>query len=305
MIGRLDLASARALMIRSVLHVQQVLAWADEHFARTGNWPRKEGGRVHGAPDEKWQNIDQALRTGLRGFPGGWSLPQLLAEYRGARNHSRPPRLTIKKILAWADAHRRSTGQWPRVLSGAIRQAPGETWLAVNLALTSGRRGLPGGSSLAELLAKHRRVRNLHGLPDLSVRQILCWADAYKHRTGRWPTLTSGAIPGTVGETWGRIDKSLRRGTRGIRSQTSLFKLLVKHRGVAKPVYKPPLSEAAVVRWARAYRRRTGNWPTPRSGPIAEAPGESWHGVCNALRFGSRGLRPGRSLKQLCGAAAT
>jgi hypothetical protein len=29
------------------------------------------------------QNIDQALRIGLHGFPGRWSLPQLLAERRG------------------------------------------------------------------------------------------------------------------------------------------------------------------------------------------------------------------------------
>lgn len=133
-------------MIRSVLHVQQVLAWADEHFARTGNWPRKEGGRVHGAPDEKWHNIDMALRQGHRGFPGGWSLPQLLAEHRGVRNHVRLPRLTIKQILAWVDAHRRRTGEWPRVRSGAICKAPGETWLGVNLALTHGGRGLRGGS---------------------------------------------------------------------------------------------------------------------------------------------------------------
>jgi len=291
-------------MIRSVLHVQQVLAWADEHFARTGNWPRKDGGRVHGVSDEKWQNIDMALRQGLRGFPGGWSLPQLLSEYRGVRNHVRLPRLTIKQILRWADAHRRSTGEWPRVLSGSIRDAPGETWLAVNLSLTRGMRGLRGGSSLAELLAKHRKVRNSRRLPNLSIRQILRWADAHKRRTGRWPTVMSGPIAGTVGETWRRVDKALRRGTRGLRAQSSLAQLLAKHRGVTKPMYKHPLSEADIVRWAKAYRRRTGKWPTRRSGPIAEALGESWLAVCDALRFGYRGLRAGRSLRQLCGAAA-
>ena len=291
-------------MIRSVLHVKQVLAWADAHYARTGTWPRKDGGRVYGAPDEKWRNIDMALRQGHRGFPGGWSLPQLLAEYRGVRNHLRLPRLTIKQILRWADAHRRSTGEWPRVRSGAIRQAPGETWLGVNLALTRGMRGLQGGSSLAELLAKHRKVRNSRRLAKLSVRQILSWADAYKHRIGRWPTATSGAIPGTLGETWRRVDKALRRGTRGLRNRSSLTQLLAKHRGATKPMYKPPLREADIVRWAKAYRRRTGKWPTRRSGPIAQARGESWLAVCEALRLGYRGLRPGRSLRQLCGAEA-
>jgi hypothetical protein len=31
-------------------------------------------------PDEKWRNIDNALRYGLRGLPGGSSLAKLLAE---------------------------------------------------------------------------------------------------------------------------------------------------------------------------------------------------------------------------------
>jgi hypothetical protein len=56
----------------------QILSWADAHRARTGRWPSWKGGRVHGAPGETWRNLNQALRLGLRGLPGGDTLLRLL-----------------------------------------------------------------------------------------------------------------------------------------------------------------------------------------------------------------------------------
>jgi hypothetical protein len=41
-----------------------------------------------------------------------------------------------------------------------VREAPGLTWHAINLALYKGLRGLPGGDSLSRLLVRHgRRAR--------------------------------------------------------------------------------------------------------------------------------------------------
>jgi hypothetical protein len=68
----------------------------------------------------------------------------------------RPP-LTVEQILAWADAHHARTGRWPSAEAGPVPGAPGETWHAVHAALYVGRRGLPGGDSLARLLARHQR----------------------------------------------------------------------------------------------------------------------------------------------------
>ncbi len=62
-----------------------------------------------------------------------------------------------------------------------------ETWKIVDAALRSGLRGLPGESSLAQLLAKKRGVRNHLALPPLRPKKILVWADAHFARTGRWP----------------------------------------------------------------------------------------------------------------------
>ena len=64
----------------SPLTLAQILAWADEHRARTGEWPVASSGPVEGVPGEKWEAVNWALAQGLRGLPGGSSLSRLLAE---------------------------------------------------------------------------------------------------------------------------------------------------------------------------------------------------------------------------------
>jgi hypothetical protein len=111
---------------------------------------------VAAAPGECWGALNQALHLGRRGLAGGDSLSRLLRRLRGAG----PARLTVRKVLAWADAHRARTGHWPSAASGPVRGAPGENWAAINLALHNGYRGLPGGDSLTRLLERRRgRVR--------------------------------------------------------------------------------------------------------------------------------------------------
>src|SRR5262245_51549 len=122
------------------LTVEQILAWADAHCARTGTWPTTRDGKVLGTPGETWQAINQALVRGYRGLPGGSSLAQLLAEHRGKRNQGRLARLTVTQILVWAKAHRKRTGKWPNQTSGPVTDAPGETWVNISAALMHGHR---------------------------------------------------------------------------------------------------------------------------------------------------------------------
>ncbi|MEX0612898.1 MAG: hypothetical protein WD229_12330, partial [Pirellulales bacterium] len=281
------------------LHIAQILAWADAHHARTGRWPLAAWGYIPGATGEKWSRVDGALRNGLRGLPGGSSLARLLAEQRGKRNPRQLPPHTIKQILAWADAHHARTGRWPRLDSGPIAEAPGETWMAVAAALSTGSRGLPGGSTLRRLLARRRGVRNQSMLPPLSIEQILAWADGWLERTGRWPEAESGDIPATNGEKWSKVDGALRNGLRGLPDGSSLARLLAKHRGKRNPSQVPPLTIKRILAWADAHHARTGRWPRLESGPIAEAPGETWTAVGIALYRGSRGLPGGSTLPRL------
>ena len=175
--------------------------------------------------------------------------------------------LAIGQILAWADAHRRATGRWPNQSSGPLAKAPSENWAAINDALKQGYRGLPGGSSLARLLAKHRNRRNLGAMPKLTVPQILAWADAHYRRQGSWPTKTSGPVVEAPAENWGTINGALRVGRRGLPGGLSLPKLLAEHRG-RRPGGKERLSIRQILEWADSHYQRTGDWPVARSGPV-------------------------------------
>ena len=141
------------------LSVRQVLEWVEEPRERTGRWPTTTSGPIHSAPGETWLAVDRSLRVGSRGLRGGSSLSRLLAEKRGVRNHRDLPRLTVRTVLAWADRHFARNGRWPVVKAGAVEGVLGQTWSAVDAALTLGLQGLPGGDSLARLLARHRGDR--------------------------------------------------------------------------------------------------------------------------------------------------
>jgi hypothetical protein len=284
---------------KPALTVTQILRWADAHQRRTGEYPRALSGRVHGGAPETWRIIDRALRFGLRGLPGKSSLARLLHKERGVRNTGALPPLTEAKVLRWADAHHRQTGRWPNHDSGPVPGAPGESWANVDFALRDGLRGLPGKSSLANLLEKYRDVPNRLHSPRLTVKDILAWADAFRRRTGQWPTSRSGPIPESPRDTWRAVDNALRLGGRGMSGGSSLPQLLARHRGARNRVSLPRLSVQQVLAWAESHYRRTGFWPTGQSGPIPEAPGETWNAVRQALTGGYRGLPGGTSLAQL------
>jgi hypothetical protein len=67
------------------------------------------------------------------------------------------------------------------------------------------------------------------------------------------------------------------------------------------PRWRPKLSIEVILRWADLHRERTGRWPGAGSGPVLDAPGETWGGVNLALHRGHRGLPGGNSLALLLG----
>ena len=279
------------------LTITQILRWADAHRKRTGQWPTRKSGPIVGTRYERWDNVLIMLRAGCRGLPRT-TLRRLLIKYRGKQGRWQRPLLMVRQILGWADAHYQRTGNWPTISAGRVAEAPDETWKYIDGALGAGRRGLPGGTSLRMLLAKHRG-RSLSYKP-LTVQDVLKWADEHHARTGEWPTYRSGVVHGVKDETWRGIAQSLRRGARGLPHASALFRLLLKHRGVKRRGGrmrvrdKSPLSYDQIAAWARAHHRRSGRWPEKGSGSVAGAPGETWHGVWAAVTNGWRGL-PGKT----------
>ena len=210
-----------------LIRVEEVLAWADAHQAKHGTWPTHRSGEIPGT-GQTWRSIEFCLRDGFRGLPGQTSLPKFLEKYRGVRVGRKPPDLSEKQILAWADDYFAAHGKWPTASSGPIPSTR-ETWCAVAGAVREGRRGFRRGSSLAQLLAQQRGVRNHMRLPPLEKQQILAWARAYFQATGRWPSRDSGPIAQSPGDTWMAVDKALKTGGRGLQGGSSLPRLLRRH----------------------------------------------------------------------------
>jgi hypothetical protein len=146
--------------------------------------------------------VDNALRLGLRGLPGGPSLARLLSHERGVRGVHNPsdlPRLTAEQVLAWADDHHGRAGSWPTAACGPVAGAPEENWRNIDTALRLGLRGLPAGSSLARLLDRERGVRNLGALPRLRVALVL-EADLRKRRA--YLAGNPAAVQPVIGFRW-------------------------------------------------------------------------------------------------------
>lgn len=280
----------------SPLSYGQIIAWADAHYKRTGEWPRRYSGAIEDAPGEIWANVNAALAQGIRGLPSDSSLAKLLADYRGVRNRADLPGLTEEQILAWADAHYERMGNWPRAFDGPIQDAPGETWSSIQNALRAGLRGLPGGSSLAALLAQQRGKCHVKNRPSLTIDQILAWADEEHRCKGKWPNVTSGPVCCAAGETWTAINAALNRGMRGLPGNSSLAVLLEERRGVRNQSNLPSLSIGQILEWAEAHYARTGRWPSQNTGKVFEEPRESWTNINQALRKGLRGFPGGSSL---------
>ena len=276
------------------LSIEQILAWADAHHAATGEWPKKTSGPVKGA-DETWEKISYAMDRGGRGLPRGLSLAQLLSAKRGTRHRLALPNLTLKQIVTWADAHEAATGVWPTLKSGTVTGTE-ETWADIDAALRGGRRGIQIQSSLAQLLASERGVRNKQALPELTIQQILEWADGHRATTGEWPNTKSGAVKGTD-ETWSSINAALCVGGRGLPTGSSLAQLLHAERGVRNQRSLPDLSVKQIAAWADAHKATTGRWPQKNSGSV-QGTVETWSSINAALRFGRRGLPAGSSLAE-------
>jgi hypothetical protein len=70
-----------------------------------------------------------------------------------------------------------------------------------------------------------RAARPRRGQP-LSEAQILAWARTYREAKGKWPNAASPPEHLPEGESWRRLDVSLRRGQRGLPGGSSLSRLL-------------------------------------------------------------------------------
>ncbi len=278
------------------LSADQVLAWASAFFTRTGEWPNWQSGPIPESPGDTWFTVAAAMSVGERGFPRGGSLHRFIDEHRGP-DIEPDPRFSKNQVLAWADAWKAQTGRRPTRESGEIPGSGGVTWSDVEHDLRTQRGVLPGGIALSQLLATERRVVR-H--PLVTEKKVLGWADAFHKRHGSWPTLNSGTIrEAPHGRTWRSVDAALRKGRWYMPAGPSLRLLLKRARGVGRTHRRDPLALEELLAWGEAHHARTGKWPDTRSGPIPEAPGDTWRTIHLTLKTGGRGLPGGSSIAML------
>lgn len=237
----------------------QIMQWARAHYRRTGNWPTTTSGSIPGVRGETWRKVGACLVQGGRGLARS-SLAQLLAKHgyrRRPETTDRPP-LTIKKILEWADAHRRRTGEWPGNYSGRVIGGHGYVWCTIDMYLQRGRRGLKGGTTLRKVLAKYRGRKYRVKCPDVTVDQIAKWAEQHYRITGEWPLRRSGpVIGGYPADTWARLDAALWTGARSLPGDYSLPRLLYDRFGVERR------SDLFERKFRRGRTPREGSWLDP------------------------------------------
>ena len=246
------------------LSIPQILAWADAFRARTGRWPIVHSGPVALAPGESWGAIHCALLGGFRGLPGGSSLSRLLARERNVNQGRDCPSLTIPEILRRADAYHVRHGKWPKAMSGPIPEAPGETWRLVSEALRLGKKGLPGGTTLARLLSQERGARYCRDLKPYTSEGILAWADAHLARTGKWPSCIAGPIPEAPGENWSLVESALRLGHRGVPGGSSLSRFLAQNGRTRRGFQPRPMTMTRIRLRKRRKRCQEPNCEFPR-----------------------------------------
>ena len=198
-----------------------------------------------------------------------------------------------------ADSHFEKTGNWPNSVSGSLFGLEPDTWQTANIALRLGRRGLPGGSTLARLLAEHRNVRNFRRPGNLTLEIILEWAKAHHNRTGKWPWSISGPVFEVPGEKWANIIAVLSRGGRGLPGGVSLARLLQERLGARYRGDWEKISIEQILEWADRFHSATGGWPIENSGVACNAPFITWKQVSSSLKSGTRGLPGGSSLAKM------
>src|SRR5262245_29755558 len=102
-----------------------------------------------------------------------------------------------------------------------------------------------------------------------------------------------------LGPTWNAVEMALTKGHRGLPKGWTLAKLLHEYRGIRPPGLIPRYTVKQILVWADDYKKRTGLWPTYRSGPVRGVPGETWMAVHRKLQDCGRGLRGGSSMIRL------
>lgn len=269
---------------------------------------RMQGTSVEDIDYNALQDAQLTLSGFLRYTSGACNI-DTFQKLRDAIQMSRAP-LSIELIIDWLRQYMNKYNKKPRMQSGIIEFAIGPyeniTWSAINAALWKGGRGLPGGSSLANLIEEQFGIRNKMNLPGLTEAIIHEWIEQFIKKYHRKPIASDGTVEFAngryTGETWGAIDSSLLAGVRGLIGGSSLAQFIEQNFSIRSYCKPPELSLEQIKDWIQQHISKYDKKPTAKSGVVEFAEGEykgtSWATIAHAMRNGVRGLVKGLSLAE-------
>jgi hypothetical protein len=284
--------------------IEEVHAEIWDFYQREGNWPAANSVKTErfGVP---FRHLDLYLLRGTRSLPGNSSLYQESIKVAAARGVPIEDRrgdnspLTVGMVRDAIRAFHAQHGRFPVVGRDGVSPL-GITWTTLSLHLTDGRRGLPGGSTLAKEIEAVRREMGLKP-PEPTRELVLKAIEEYRDETGGYPIQqTRGEIP-TLGMSWMVLAKRLRAGLLGGGvTLVGLIEEVRTHRGELAPGKKPKLTLAMVHEAIRAFYREHGRRPTTLKDERPCRLGLAWRTLNNAIKLGQRGLPGGTTLLEEC-----
>jgi hypothetical protein len=298
--GYADLRRLRESLGRAApVSLQQVHDAMQTFVLEQERWPDRHDGAIP-TLEGSWLAIDEALRVGVRGLPGGSSLAKERVALTGAR---RRQSLTEENVKAAILAHHRATGAWPNDSTKGVIPGVGYTWSYVRAFIRNSGHGF------------HGLVRELQGLSAEKTRLTLASVEeaiaAFRTaHDGRWPTCsTAGTVPILDSErptlTWSTLDTLLAVGTSGLPKvgadgrQLSLARVVAGLRGVVPS--SSPLTLTVVEEAMLEWKRKEGTWPTAKTSGKAPIIDVTWKALNIYLQRGKRSLPGGLTLKRVEG----
>ena len=293
----LEKRQVRHHLAKKNLSIQLIISWAKHHYQETNSWPTYESGVVLAEPSENWGAIRSNLVAGGRGLPSGLSIEKVLTNELGIVGVRSGKNLTEELVIRLAKAHFELTEVYPHEKSTWILDGS-DSWAAISAALREGLRGLPGGTSLAQLLDKAGLKANSADRSYPSLMEIIKAAEEFKElNNGNLPSRESGVFPNYLDLTWGKIDAGLKRGDviEGT-DASSIADLWTKQFGYRNVNNLPDLSENQILEWCDLFKGRTGQFPSNISQSVVEMGTETFMSIDVAFRENRRGMNGHSSL---------
>jgi hypothetical protein len=280
---------------------EKIIGFVKSFYKVHGRYPAAHTKENDGLPEGyTWITIDSALTHCSQGITAKSSIAKLISKHLGVRYKGDLPDFSEEKIVEWAKKYFLVHNKYPSIRTKPSDWLPeGETWIALDIALKRGTRGLPGGSSVAKLFEKYFGIRNKTNIPKISEQCIIDYMIVFKDKYGYFPHAHSKEnemLPS--GESWHGFDKALRNARRGL-TKTTLASLKEKYFGIKNILTLTKLFEKQITKWVIEHYNKYGEYPSKKTEINSLPNGECWRKLEADLAQGHRGLPGNNSLAKI------